>query len=296
MATAQTLDLRPESQSARIGDVMVFHVTATLPPGMELIDRVPHLLVPPPRGIRLLSADTLRPGRDRRLVGEARMAFYRVGPQPVPTLALLYRRAPGESPDTLVHRPVSIEIARLLPAWNPPLKDLKPLRTPSGSPWFPWLGVFAGMAVGLWWLRRRRLARASARRVADPDPATTFDLALHRLDQLEQAARASGNGVVPLYAGVAEILRTCLWEARAIPHTGLTTSEVCRVLPPVFVAGQLGGLCEAVLADADLVKFARVRPDLAAGLGAVAMARSLLHAWRDVATPRPASRTGGATE
>ena len=44
--------------------------------------------------------------------GTAVIAFYRLGPQPVPTLTLLYRAAVGAPPDTLLHMPVSIEITR----------------------------------------------------------------------------------------------------------------------------------------------------------------------------------------
>jgi hypothetical protein len=50
----------------------------------------------------------------------------------------------------------------------------------------------------------------------------------------------------------------------------------------------LRGQCELVFGEADLVKFARRRPDAATGAGFLASARALLLGWRD------AARAGGA--
>jgi hypothetical protein len=282
---AQTLEVRPETSRARVGDVLTFQVIARLPPGTELIDLVPHTLVPPPRGIRLISADTLRRQGDRTLRGAARLAFYRLGPQPVPTLALLYRRAPGEPPDTLVHPPVSIEIASMLPAGNPPLKDIKPLRAPPGLVWIPFLALLAMIPAGFWWLRRRRLGGSAARRLEREAPTSPFDVALARLAEIERVSRASGNGVLPLYSDSADVVRRLLLSLGAIPHYGLTTREVSSMLPGAFARDTLRDQCETILRDADLVKFANLRPDLAAALEHLSRTRHLIEAWRAAKAP-----------
>jgi hypothetical protein len=284
-AGAQTLEVRPENSRARVGDVLTFQVIARLPSGMELIDLVPHPLVPPPRGIRLVSADTLRRRGDGTLHGTARLAFYRLGPQPVPTLALLYRRTPGDPPDTLVHLPVSIEIAALLPAGNPPLKDIKPLRAPPGSMWIPFLALVAVISAGIWWLRRRRPDGPAARRLEGEAPTGPFEAALSRLDKIERASRASGNGVLPLYADCVDVVRRLLLDLGAIPHHGLTTHEVSSILPGVFPEATLRDQCETLFRDADLVKFANLRPDLAAALEQLTRARRLIEAWRAASVP-----------
>jgi hypothetical protein len=252
---------------------------------MELIDLAPHPLVPPPRGIRLISADTLRRRGDGTLRGEARMAFYRLGPQPVPTLALLYRPASGEPPDTLVHLPVSIEIVSLLPAGNPPLKDIKPLQAPPGPVWVPFLALVGVIPAGVWWFRRRRLGGSAARRLERETPTGPFDAALTRLDEIERASRASGNGVLPLYADSAYVVRGLLLDLGAIPHHGLTTHEVSNLLPEAFAEDTLRHQCEAILRDADLVKFANLRPDLATALDQITRTRRLIEAWRVASVP-----------
>lgn len=284
-SAAQTLEVRPEHSKARVGDVLTFQVIARLPPGMELIDLVPHPLVSPPRGIRLISADTLRRRGDGTLRGKAGMAFYRLGPQPVPTLALLYRRVPGEPPDTLVHLPVSIEIVALLPAGNPPLKDIKPLRALRSPAWIPFVGLLALIPAGFWWLRRRRLGGSAAGRFEREAPTSPFQAALTRLEEIERASRASGNGVLPLYSDSADVVRGLLLDLGAIPHHGLTTPEVSSMLPGAFAEDALRHQCETILRDADLVKFANLRPDLAAALDQLTRTRQLIEAWQAATAP-----------
>jgi hypothetical protein len=282
----QTLEVRAEQRRATIGDPITFQLTVRLPPGMELIDATPHTLVPPPKGIRLLAADTLRPRGQGIFTGKARIAFYRIGLQPVPTLALLYRSAPGNPPDTLLHMPLSVEIAPILEPGNPPLRDIKPLQAVGGPVYGPLALLVALVSGGFWWLRRKGRLGGFATRPQEAEPAAgPFDTALARLAAIEQAASVSGNGIIPLYAGVAEVLRDCLLSVGAIPNRGVTTSELASTLPRSLSTGDLRRRCEAVLQDADLVKFAKVKPDFAAAEGQIARARALLIAWRATAAP-----------
>jgi hypothetical protein len=292
LAAAQSLELKPEQSQASIGDVVTIDVTARLPQGQELLDPAPRTLLSPPEGLRIVSSDTLRSYRDGEFRGKLRLAFYRIGRQPVPTFALLYRPAPGAAPDTLVHAPLAIEIVPILPAGNPELRDIRPLMLLGGPVWGPVALLLLLVAAGLFWLYRRN-RRALGPRLAIPKgplPAGPFDIALARLAQLEQASIASGNGVVPLFGEVAELLRTTLVEVGGMPHQGLTTPEVPVSLPAQLAAGGLASRCEAILRDADLVKFAQVRPDRAAAATHVAGARQLLEAWRSAAEAGDAVR------
>lgn len=287
--TAQSLEIKPRQAKGTIGDRFIFDVTVQLKPGMELIDAVPHTLVPPPRGIRVLAADTLRPDGGGTFRGTATVAFYRIGPQPVPTLALLYRTEPGAPPDTLLHLPVSVEVVPILEAGNPQLKDIKPLQPLSGPVWIQLTVLLACIAGGLWWLAKRRAA--IARPVDEPAlPGGPFAHALERLAALERGAHPNGSGYAPLYADIADLVRDCLLEAGAIPHQGLTTGELGGALPPPLSDGDLRDRCETVLGDADLVKFAKVRPDQSAASDQVARTRILLEAWRAAAEPTDAIR------
>jgi hypothetical protein len=234
--------------------------------------------------MRLVSIDTLREVRGGEYRGDVRMAFYRIGKQPVPTLALLYRPAATAPADTLVHAPLSIEIEPVLPPGNQEIKDIRPLVLLGGPIWGPLAILLAVVAVGWFWLWRRGRAKAPPKvQEAAVIPSGPFDAALARLSAVEAASVASGNGIVPLFDEVADVMRTALVEVGALPHQGLTTPEVPPRLPAVLAAGDLSRRCEELLSDADLVKFAKVRPDRDAASMHVNRARSLLEAWRDAA-------------
>lgn len=284
---SQSLELVPERTRATIGDPIRFKVTVRLRPGMALIDLYPRSLVPPPRGIRVLSSDTLRPVGNDVYEGQARVAFYRLGPQPVPTLGLIFRPDPDEPPDTLVHLPVSIEITPTLAAGNPELRDIKPLQPLGGPVWMQIVGILAGVAAAFGWLWRR------GRRHAEPPAPLTplagpFEAALARLAALEAESRASGNGILPLYTGVSDLVRDCLRQVGALPNAGLTTPEVGERLPRWLADGPQRRQCELILTEADLVKFARVRPDFRTASDHVTRTRQLLEGWRDRTAPIPA--------
>lgn len=280
----QSLDVVPEQLKANVGDVLTLHLTVRLPEGQQLLDLAPRTLLAPPEGMRIVSTDTLRRVRDGEYRGDVRMAFYRIGKQPVPTLSLLYRPDPKLPADTLVHAPLSIEIEPVLPAGNQEIKDIRPLLMLGGPIWGPLAIILLIVATGTFWLWRRGRPK-EVRKVAAPVPipAGPFDAALARLAALEAASLASGNGIVPLFDEVAGVVRTALVEVGALPHQGLTTPEVPPRLPAALAAGDLARRCEALLGDADLVKFARVRPDRDAATTHVNRARSLLEAWRDAA-------------
>lgn len=278
---AQSLDLVPVQARGNVGDILSIRVTARLHPGQELLELVPRPLLPPPEGMRIVSTDTLRQLDDGSWAGTIRMAFYRIGKQPVPTLGLLYRNEPGALPDTLVQAPLSIEIVPLLPAGNPSLKDIKPLERLGGPAWLPLTLLLGGIAAAVTWLFRRRkgVAPLWTRRAAAGPPLTPYAAGVQRLDALEQRISAPAQEIAPSYADVAEILRTALLEAGVLPHAGLTTGELRAALPIELADEGAGDTCAGLLADADLVKFARLRPDLAAARGQIQRARLLLLGW-----------------
>jgi hypothetical protein len=288
---AQSLTITPDVPRALVGDEVTLSVTVTLLPEQELLDLVPRNLFPPPSGTRVLHVDTLRKTGPLEYRGKIRMTWFRVGPQPVPTFSLLYRPEPKALPDTLVHAPVAMEIASLLPAGNPSLKDIKPLLPIGGPVWAQLAFLAALVSAGFGWLWYKGRPK---RRVVVPEPEPALDpgpfvRALERLDQLEAEAIASGNGVVPLYGDVAAILRKCLVEIGALPHLGLTTPETPVRLPAPLRQRGAADRLHGVLRDADLVKFAAVRPDLGTAREHLQAARALLGDWRAVAQASEAS-------
>lgn len=288
----QSLEVVPSQDKASVGDVITMHLTVTLPDGFQLLDLTPRTLLPVPEGMRIITIDTLRRVRSGEFRGDVKMAFYRIGRQPVPTLALLYRPAATAPADTLVHAPLGIEIEPVLPPGNQEIKDIRPLILLGGPLLVPLTVLFSIIVAG-WlylWRHSRPQGRVVVARVSEPIPAGPFDAALARLAALEAASLASGNGIVPLFDDVAGLVRHTLVEVGALPHDGLTTPEVPPRLPAVLAHGDLATRCAILLGDADLVKFAKVRPDREAATSHVGRARSLLEAWRDAAGETDAVR------
>jgi len=283
-AEAQTFELVPEARSAHVGDPIPFRATVRLDSGQALIDVVPHPLLPPGDGIALLTADTLRPSRDGSLEGRVRLAFYRTGLQPVPTLALLYRRNPAAPPETLVHRSVAVEIVPVLPAGNPELKDIKDLIRLSGWGWelgFAFLGL---IAAGLFLYRRRRAPEAAATPIPPVIRQGAYLEALDALAAIEREQWPSRGEVARHYEAASQILRRCLDEATKVPSLRATTPEIVSGLPPALAFDGQRDRCRSVLTAADLVKFARVRPDPESAAAFLREIRVLLTQWQDAVT------------
>jgi hypothetical protein len=283
-AEAQTFELVPEARSAHVGDPIPFRATVRLDSGQALIDVAPHPLLPPGDGIALLTADTLRPARDGSLQGRVRLAFYRTGLQPVPTLALLYRRNPAAPPETLVHRSVAVEIVPVLPAGSQEIKDIKGLVKLGAGSWELGVGFLALIAVVLLFRRWWRAPEPAQPPTPPPEPRDAYDEALAALAAIEREQWPSRGEVARHYEAASQILRRCLAEATTVPSLRATTPEIVSGLPPALAFDGQRDRCRSVLTAADLVKFARVRPDPESAAAFLREIRLLLTQWQDAAT------------
>jgi hypothetical protein len=75
------------------------------------------------------------------------------------------------------------------------------------------------------------------------------------------------------------VLRDYLEAAEELPARERTTAELLWALPPRLTEGGLRRRFHDVMGEADLVKFARVRPEAADASAFVTAARDLLARW-----------------
>jgi hypothetical protein len=284
----QQLTARTELTQALLGDPVVVRVRLLLAPGQELVSPVAQPLVPTPDGVDYLGGDSLRPVGDGILEGSARFAFFRLGQQPIPTLALLYRSARGAPLDTLVHSPIALTIVGLANARDATLKDIRPLAGRPDVRWLPFVILAGVVLAGVGWFRRRSASRPRQTDYS-PLPAadSPFTAALATLDRVENAARGSEDGAVDLIAGMAGALREALVASGMAATPGFTTTELRSIVGDTF-AGESGAVrCHELFQAADLVRFARVHPDRATALAYLSRARELLRDWeRDAGVSR----------
>jgi hypothetical protein len=287
----QHFEVIPETTKATVGDPVSIRFRLRLDERDLLYDTVPRPVDTLPEGVRILSVEKLQRGADRIFSGWARIAFYRLGPQPVPIFGLPFMRAvKGVTRATVVSDSASIEIVPVLPAGNPSLRDIKELERAPGPPLIP-LALAAGAAAAFAWYLvrrgRRRVVQAPPvvveDRLPEPVPPTAYEAALARLDQIEAEAWPARGEVARHYQAVADALRDYLEAGEELPARERTTAELLWSLPPHLTEGGLRRRCEELLDEADLVKFARRRPNGATAAAFTRGAQDLLARWRDAA-------------
>ena len=277
-----------DSGRVTVGDPVTIRFRLVLDERDLLFDSLPRPLDTLLEGVRILSVEKLRRQPNREFLGTATVTFYRTGPQPVPIFGLPFMRAvKGISRGTIESDTLSVDVVPTLAAGNPALRDIREL-APSATPRLLAAALAAGvLALVVFGLRRRRkddvAAAASAVETAPtpspsvPDP---YAIAVVRLGEIERAKWSARGEVARHYELVTGVLRDYLEAAEDVPARERTTSELFWSLPPRLLEGGLRARYAAVFEEADLVKFARRRPDSAAAAAFLDDARGLLERWR----------------
>jgi hypothetical protein len=295
--SGQAFEVVPETAHPTVGDSVTLRFRVRLDERDLLFDTIPQMVGAIPPGVRILAVEKLNRTPDRIFHGRARIAFYRPGKQPVPLFGLPFMRAvKGVQRATLVSDSAFVEVASLLPAGNPPLKDIQELE-PRPLSLVPLLALglmLAAVAAGYHLTRRRRRAipvPPEPEPAAEPAAPTPYRIALDRLQAIEQQGWPAQGKVATHYEAVAQTLRQYLEDAEDVGACERTTSELLWALPPHLSRGGLRDRCHEVLSEADMVKFAKARPGEAAAADFLHRARLLLDAWDQA---RPARETADA--
>ena len=203
--------------------------------------------------------------------------------------------------DTLVARGEDVETAvRRMTGEKSEAKPLKPQwEAPRGYGFLLMIaGALALAAVAIWLVRRRR-----RRPVAKPDePELPADfLALRRLDEIERMNLVETGEIKTYYTLVVDALRAYMEKRYRIIALDQTTDEILWDLRKQRVES---GDIEPVLRGADLVKFAKHRPEAAVakrlidtvrGIVARTAYRPLVAASSEAAGSGETSGPGGAS-
>ena len=295
-AQGQRWEVTPETDSARVGDTVTIGFRLHLDERDLLFDTLPRPAANTPAWVRVLQVDKLQRDPQRVFVGHARVAFYRPGRQAVPVFELPFMRSvKGLARGTLSSDSATVEIVPLVT--NPSSATLRDITEPAPPRW-PGPLVLAGGFLALlvtgviaWRLRLRRPAAvptpATALEAPPPAPPDPYEIALARLGEIERR-RWSARDVARHYEAVTDALREYL-EAHGVPARERTTSELRWLLPPGLLAGAARHRFEEVFEEADLVKFAKRRPDAGTAMLFLGHARELLAGWHGVAPAREAA-------
>jgi hypothetical protein len=285
----RALTVTVEPGKVGLGDSVTLRFRLTLNERDLIADTVPRPVGDLPAGVRILSIEKLRRGADRAFTGSAVIAFYRPGKRALPVFGIPWLQIVTGRRGVVTHAPAEIEVASVLPAGNPPLRDIREPDSPRGLGAL-WALLAAAVAAAIIRLGTRRRAKRPA---PEPDPVAPppppplppdpYDAALARLDAIEAEHWAARGDVARHYEAVADALRDYLEEADGIPARERTTTELLWSLPPRLAEGGLRRRLQEVFGDADLVKFAKLRPLPEEAATYTTRARELLERWHRAA-------------
>jgi hypothetical protein len=284
----QSFQVTPEVDRATVGDPVTLRFRVRLDERDLLFDTIPQPVAALPAGVRILSVDKLARAPDRIFYGRARVAFYRTGRRAVPVFGLPFMRAvKGLQRGTLASDSAFVEIASLVPAGNPSLKDIREIELV--APWSPWPLVGAATTAALLLLagylhRRRRPAPVPPlveTAPAHPSP-TAYALALDQLGGIESAHWPEHGHVARHYEATVDVLRGYLEATEQLPARERTTEELVWAIPPHLTGNGLRGEFRELLDQADLVKFARFRPGPETAETFLEQCRELLRHWHEM--------------
>ena len=270
-----------------VGDTVILSFRVRLDERDLLFDTVPRPIGAVPQEVRILAVERLQRTPDRIFHGQARVAFYRPGRQPVPIFGLPFMRAvKGVQRATLASDSAFVDIAPLLPAGNPSLKDIVGLeRTPGPTVW-PVVAGFMVLGGLIAFYRRRRRGTTPSSKVEIDLPApleqtapSPYEIAVRQLQRIEREHWPEQGFPARHYAAVTDTLRDYLEAAEEVPARERTSAEVLWSLPPHLTEADLRQRLQQILDEADRVKFARVIPGSTPARDFLRRSRALLEDW-----------------
>ena len=159
--------------------------------------------------------------------------------------------------------PLSIEVASVLVEGDTQLRDIKPqAELPLPVIW-PW--VAGGLLVAAliltpllrrWWLRRKQVLAEA------PDLRLPHEVAGDELDRIEGLGLPEQARFKEHYTLTSDVLRKYIEDTFHIPTIDRTTYEIRRVLKYAPLNQAVKSDLQELLMDADLVKFAKVKPEV----------------------------------
>jgi hypothetical protein len=194
------------------------------------------------------------------------LASFRDGQKYIPPIPVSYRLLSDTTLRFVQSNPISVDVRAVTVDTSTALRDIKPpMAVPISA---EEITLYAGMVIVFVlllyflykYIRKRKRTGETAIEVQPGIPSHL--LALRKLDELE-AKRLWQQGEIKLfYSNATGIVRKYFESRYGIMALEMTTGEVMHQLHKHEIDHDMQNVIEAYLSDADLVKFAKYRPEL----------------------------------
>ena len=157
--------------------------------------------------------------------------------------------------------PTTLTVLSVLTEDDLDLRDIKPQAVIESPPVWPWLLLAGLAAVVAWWLWRKLRGQEVAEQIITATTRSIDVITLAELDRVEALNLPAQKRYKEHYTLISEVLRRYLEDGFHVLALEQTTDEVGRALSKTVVLSEQQQNILNILRQADLVKFARVKPE-----------------------------------
>jgi hypothetical protein len=277
---AVTAELTAEQTEVTVGDVAPLVLSVTHPAGYRLIPLQPNESLGEFE-VRSVSPVAVEDNQDGTETSRQTLnvTLWAPGNFTTPDLPVSVADNGGNLVEVSL-APITFTVNSVLLEGDTELRDIKAQATEPIPPVWPWilggLALFALALFLLWRLIRRWRANRLGPTEATPDLRPAYQIALDELARIEQLGLPAQQRFKEHFTLVSDALRDYLERAYAVPATDQTTFEIQEALKTMALQpAQKRGLLN-ILNEADLVKFAKVKPDMSTATEFPSRARSFV--------------------
>lgn len=260
LAQEPKISAHTDSAQYKIGQWVLLHVDAQLPPGVDSLVPVPRDSVGP---FEVLAIEPTQP-TDGRQQWMFRLTLFDTGNVFIPPIAFAYRSRTDTVLRVAYSNPLPLSIVGIPIDVKGDIKDIKP---PLDAPWkfedfLPYLVALAVLllaGLAYYYYRKKKKEREAA--FLPPKPTIPpGQAALGALRILEDKHLWQQGKVKEYYSEVTEIVRRFFEDQFGLLALESTSDEILHQLHRVPEAAPLQPQCRSFLTTADLVKFAKYQP------------------------------------